>query len=388
MPDDRTLKRYFETAALNDTIYHLTITLSDPGKPLMAEALEIPLQLVEEIRSKALHAPRPRELTPEQRDALFEKIKALLKAKNAVLITHYYVDEQLQILTDATGGYVGDSLGMADYGNRHTATMLVVIGVRFMGESAKILNPEKRVVMPDLAAECSLDLSCPIETFSPFCDQHPDRTVVVYANTSAAVKARSDWVVTSSNAVDIVAHLHDRGEKIIFAPDRHLGNYVQNQTGADILNWQGTCVVHDEFKAMELRRLMEQNPDAELIAHPESPAEVLAMANAIGSTTQLIAAAKASKAHTLIVATDFGLFHKMHQAAPDKRLLAVPTGGDSASCVSCAHCPWMAINSLDNLAAVLENSAGHEIEIEESVRKRALIPIERMLEFSRAKGKV
>lgn len=354
----------------------------------MANAPVIPLQLVEEIRSKALSAPRPRELTLEQRDALFEKIKALLKAKNAVLITHYYVDEQLQILTDDTGGYVGDSLGMADYGNRHPATMLVVIGVRFMGESAKILNPEKHVVMPDLAAECSLDLSCPIETFSAFCDQHPDRTVVVYANTSAEVKARSDWVVTSSNAVDIVAHLHTRGEKIIFAPDRHLGNYVQNRTGADILNWQGTCVVHDEFKARELRRLMEENPDAELIAHPESPAEVLAMANAIGSTTQLIAAAKASKAHTLIVATDFGLFHKMHQAAPDKRLLAVPTGGDSASCVSCAHCPWMAINSLDNLAAVLENSAGHEIDIEESVRKRALIPIERMLEFSRAKGKV
>jgi quinolinate synthase len=354
----------------------------------MGEAPEIPLQLVDEIRSRALRAPRPRELTPEQRDALFEEIKALLKAKNAVLITHYYVDEQLQILTDATGGYVGDSLGMADYGNRHPATMLVVIGVRFMGESAKILNPEKRVVMPDLAAECSLDLSCPIETFSAFCDQHPDRTVVVYANTSAEVKARSDWVVTSSNAVDIVAHLHARGEKIIFAPDRHLGNYVQNRTGADILNWQGTCVVHDEFKARELRRLMQENPDAELIAHPESPAEVLEMADAIGSTTQLINAAKASKAKTLIVATDFGLFHKMHQAAPGKRLLAVPTGGDSASCVSCAHCPWMAINSLDNLAAVLKNSAGHEIEIEESVRKRALVPIERMLEFSRAKGKV
>jgi len=354
----------------------------------MAEASEIPLQLVEEIRSKALRAPRPRELTPEQRDSLFETIKDLLKAKNAVLITHYYVDEQLQVLTDATGGYVGDSLGMADYGNRHPATTLVVVGVRFMGESAKILNPEKRVVMPDLAAECSLDLSCPVETFSAFCDQHPDRTVVVYANTSAEVKARSDWVVTSSNAVDIVAHLHARGEKIIFAPDRHLGSYVQNQTGADILNWQGFCVVHDEFKAKELRRLMQENPGAELIAHPESPAEVLAMADAIGSTTQLIAAAKASKAKTLIVATDFGLFHKMHQAAPDKQLLAVPTGGDSASCVSCAHCPWMAINSLDNLVAVLENSAGHEIDIEESVRKRALIPIERMLEFSRAKGKV
>lgn len=257
-----------------------------------------------------------------------------------------------------------------------------------MGETAKILNPEKRVVMPDLAAECSLDLSCPIGAFSAFCDKHQDRTVVVYANTSAEVKARSDWVVTSSNAVDIVAHLHTRGEKIIFAPDRHLGHYVQKKTGADILNWQGFCVVHDEFKAEELRRLMQQHPDAEVIAHPESPAEVLSMANAIGSTTQLINAAKASKASTLIVATDFGLFHKMHEAAPDKHLLAVPTGGDSASCVSCAHCPWMAINSLDNLATVLENSNGHEIHIDEVVRKQALIPIERMLEFSRTKGKV
>lgn len=354
----------------------------------MAKAPEIPLQLVEEIRSKALSAPRPRSLTPDQRDALFEKIKSLLKQNNAVLITHYYVDEQLQILTDATGGYVGDSLGMADYGNRHPATMLVVVGVRFMGESAKILNPEKRVVMPDLVADCSLDLSCPIDSFSAFCDQHPDRTVVVYANTSAEVKARSDWVVTSSNAVDIVAYLHGQGEKIIFAPDRHLGNYVKKKTGADIINWQGFCVVHDEFKASELRRLMQEHPDAEVIAHPESPAEVLAMADAIGSTTQLINAAKASQAKTLIVATDFGLFHKMHQAAPDKKLLAVPTGGDSAACVSCAHCPWMAINSLDNLAAVLEDSQGHEITIEESVRRKAMVPIERMLEFSRSQGKV
>ncbi|NNJ95542.1 MAG: quinolinate synthase NadA [Gammaproteobacteria bacterium] len=354
----------------------------------MGIASEIPPQLVEEIRSKALNAARPRGLTPEQQGALSEKIQALLEKNNAVLITHYYVDEQLQILTDATGGYVGDSLGMADYGNRHPATTLVVVGVRFMGESAKILNPEKRVIMPDLAAECSLDLSCPIGTFSAFCDEHPDRTVVVYANTSAEVKARSDWVVTSSNAVDIVAHLRSKGEKVIFAPDRHLGNYVQNQTGADILNWQGFCVVHDEFKAKELQRLMQENPDAEVIAHPESPAEVLDMAHAIGSTTQLINAAKASKAKTLIVATDFGLFHKMHEAAPDKQLMAVPTGGDSASCVSCAHCPWMAMNSLENLAAVLENGAGHEIEIDESVRKKALIPIERMLEFSRSRGNV
>ena len=354
----------------------------------MGIAAEIPQQLVEDIRSKALSAARPRALTPEQQGALSEKIQALLEKNNAVLITHYYVDEQLQILTDATGGYVGDSLGMADYGNRHPATTLVVVGVRFMGESAKILNPEKRVIMPDLAAECSLDVSCPIGTFSAFCDQHPDRTVVVYANTSAEVKARSDWVVTSSNAVDVVAYLHSKGEKIIFAPDRHLGNYVQNQTGADILNWQGFCVVHDEFKAKELQRLMQEYPDAEVIAHPESPTEVLEMASSIGSTTQLINAAKASKSKTLIVATDFGLFHKMHEAAPDKQLIAVPTGGNSASCVSCAHCPWMAMNSLENLAAVLEDGAGHEIEIDESVRARALVPIERMLEFSRARGKV
>jgi quinolinate synthase len=214
--------------------------------------------------------------------------------------------------------------------------------------------------------------------------------VIVYANTSAAVKARADWMVTSSNAVDIVAHLHARGEKIIFAPDRHLGNYVQKKTGADILNWQGFCVVHDEFKAKALRQLIQEHPDAEVIAHPESPTEVLDMATAVGSTTQLIEAAKSSKAKKLIVATDFGLFHKMHQAAPDKELIAVPTGGDSASCVSCAHCPWMAINSLDNLAAVLrdENGGSHEIHVEESIRRNALKPIERMLEFSRSKGKV
>lgn len=356
----------------------------------MGKASAIPLELVDEIRSKALHAAKPRSLTPKQRDSLFEKIKILLKKRNAVLITHYYVDEQLQILTDATGGYVGDSLGMADYGNCHPATTLVVVGVRFMGESAKILNPEKRVIMPDLAAECSLDLSCPIESFSAFCDQHPDRTVMVYANTSAEVKARSDWVVTSSNVVDIVAHLHARGEKIIFAPDRHLGNYVQKQTGTDILNWQGICVVHDEFKANALRQLMQEHPDAEVIAHPESPTEVLDMASVVGSTTQLINAAKVSTAKTLIVATDFGLFHKMHEAAPGKKLIAVPTGGDSASCVSCAHCPWMAMNSLDNLAAVLEDEhdVSHEIDIDESIRKKALKPIERMLEFSRSQGKV
>ncbi len=346
-------------------------------------AVEVPRQLENEIRSLAAHAPRPAPVSDAQRDDLFTRIKDLLKSENAVLVTHYYVDEQLQIITDESGGYVGDSLGMADFGNRHSADTLVVIGVRFMGETAKILNPEKRVLMPDLDATCSLDLSCPADAFSRYCDAHPDRTSVVYANTSAAVKARADWMVTSSNAVDIVSHLHQRGEKIIWASDKHLGHYVQDKTGADMLIWQGFCVVHDEFKAVALKKLMEENPQAEVLAHPESPAAVLALADFIGSTTQLIKAAQASSAGALIIATDFGLFHKMREAAPDKQLIAAPTGGESATCVSCAHCPWMAMNSLENLAAVLE-SGRNAIHIPEDIRTRALRPIERMLEFSRA----
>jgi len=349
-------------------------------------AVDVPRRLEHEIRSLAVQAPRPAPVSEDRRKALFAHIRGLLERENAVLVTHYYVDDQLQILTDATGGYVGDSLGMADFGNRHRADTLVVIGVRFMGETAKILNPEKRVLMPDLGATCSLDLSCPADAFTGFCDAHPERTSVVYANTSAAVKARADWMVTSSNAVDIVTHLHERGEKIIFASDKHLGHYIQKQTGADMLLWQGFCVVHDEFKATALKKLMSENPQAQVLAHPEAPSSVLDLADFIGSTTQLIKAAATSPAETLIVATDFGLFHKMREAAPDKRLIAAPTGGDSATCVSCAHCPWMAMNSLENLAAVLE-SGSNTIQIPEEIRRKALRPIERMLEFSRARAK-
>jgi quinolinate synthase len=358
------------------------LTLNNSSSNL---AVDVPHQLENEIRSLAIQAPRPAPVSDGQREVLFSRIKELLKSENAVLVTHYYVDEQLQVLTEQSGGYVGDSLGMADFGNRHRADTLVVVGVRFMGETAKILNPEKRVLMPDLDATCSLDLSCPAEAFSRYCDAHPERTSVVYANTSAAVKARADWMVTSSNAVDIVDYLHQRGEKIIWASDKHLGNYVQQKTGADMLIWQGYCVVHDEFKAAALKKLMEENPQAEVLAHPESPASVLALAHFIGSTTQLIKAAKESSAPVLIVATDYGLFHKMREAAPDKQLIAAPTGGESATCVSCAHCPWMAMNSLENLAAVLE-SGRNAIHIPEDIRAKALLPIERMLEFSRARA--
>jgi quinolinate synthase len=349
------------------------------------QAYEVPHGLENEIRSIVAHAPRPQPLSEARQQQLFEKIKRLLVEQNAVLVAHYYVDEQLQILAEESGGHVADSLSMANYGTRHPADTLVVIGVRFMGETAKILNPEKRVLMPELDANCSLDLSCPADAFSAFCDAHPDRKVVVYANTSAAVKARADWMVTSSNAVDIIRHLKDQGEKIIFASDKHLGHYIQQQTGADMLCWQGFCVVHDEFQTVALKELMDENPEAEVLVHPESPEGVIALATVVGSTTGLIKAARDSAADTLIVATDYGIFHKMREAAPGKKLLVAPTGGESATCVSCAHCPWMAMNGLENLAAVLETGR-NEIHIDEAIRKKALIPIQRMLAFSRERG--
>lgn len=349
----------------------------------MDKSIEVPRNLENEIRSLIEHAPRPEPLTPKEKEELRERIKNLLVEHNAVLVVHVYVDEELQILAEETGGYVGDSLGMAYFGNEHPATTLVVVGVKFMGETAKILSPEKRVIMPDLGADCSLDLSCPAAEFSAFCDEHSDREVVVYANTSAAVKARADWVVTSSNALDIANHLKGMGKKIIFAPDKHLGHYIQQQTGIDMLCWQGFCVVHDEFKAEELQRLMTLYPDAEVLVHPESPEAVIALADVVGSTTRLIKAASESTAKQLIVATDYGIFHRMRAVAPDKELIVAPTGGEGATCTSCAHCPWMAMNGLVNLTQVLESGA-NEIHIDESIRVKALAPIQRMLAFSKS----
>src|SRR3990167_6253566 len=207
----------------------------------------------------------PAELSQNERSALKEHIKCLLKEKQAVLVAHYYVDPDLQDLAEETGGLVSDSLEMARFGRDHAAQTLVVSGVRFMGETAKILSPEKTVLMPDLDATCSLDLGCPVEEFSAFCDAHRDRTVVVYANTSAAVKARADWLVTSSCALDIVSALKAAGQKILWAPDRHLGAYIQRETGADMVFWNGACIVHDEFKAFELEALKKEHPHAKVL---------------------------------------------------------------------------------------------------------------------------
>ncbi|MFT7414007.1 MAG: quinolinate synthase [Methylophagaceae bacterium] len=351
----------------------------------MSLAETIPKKLQSRIDHIIDNVPPNPWLSEAEKQDYVAKIKVLLEQKNAVLIAHYYVDDELQALAEQTGGYVSDSLDMANFGAQHQANTLVICGVRFMGETAKILSPEKTVIMPTLKAECSLDLGCPIDEFSQFCDQYPDHEVVVYANTSVAVKARADWIVTSSNAIQIIQHLMAQGKKIIWGPDRHLGKYINNKTGADMILWQGHCIVHDEFKLYELEALMEKHPDADVLVHPESPEAIIAKADFVGSTKQIIAAGKASKAETLIIATDYGLFYKMSQVVPNKRLIPAPTGGKSATCKSCAHCPWMGMNTLVNLYETLRDTK-NMVEVDEQTRLKALIPLNRMLEFSYQQG--
>ncbi len=320
-------------------------------------------------------------LSDAERGALLAEIRQRMQAQDAVLIAHYYTSADLQDLAEATGGCVSDSLEMARFGHRHKARTLLVAGVRFMGETAKILNPEKRVLMPTLEAECSLDLSCPTDAFSAFCDQHPDREVVVYANTSAEVKARADWMVTSGLAVRLVKALHEQGKRLIWAPDRHLGGYVQSVTGADMLIWKGSCVVHDAFQAEALAQMKLAYPQAAVLVHPESPAPVIALADVVGSTTQLLNAVRDLPNPQFIIATDNGMFHKMHQVAPGKQLLEAPTAALGTSCGSCAHCPWMAMNGLRNLAAVLRQG-NNEIVLDTQLMDRARLSIQRMLSFA------
>ncbi len=326
------------------------------------------------------HAEK-QQLTPQQEAALIEQIRARLKAENAVIVAHYYTAPAIQALAEETGGCVSDSLEMARFGHDHPAETLVVAGVKFMGETAKILTPEKRVLMPTLEATCSLDLGCPIEEFSAFCDAHPERKVVVYANTSAAVKARADWVVTSSIALDVAEHLTDEGEKIIWAPDRHLGDYVRRQTGADMLMWDGACIVHEEFKARGLADMKRVYPDAAVLAHPESPAAVLELADRVGSTTQIIRAATEMPQRQFIVATDQGIFYKLQQQAPDKEFIIAPTAGEGATCRSCANCPWMAMNELESLAGVFDRD-DNEVFVDPELGEQAMIPLRRMLDFA------
>ncbi|MBL4611667.1 quinolinate synthase NadA [Halopseudomonas sp.] len=340
-------------------------------------------QISERILVQAhLAAKQVPPLSPAEEADYKARIGAALKARDAVLVAHYYTDPVLQALAEETGGCVSDSLEMARFGKEHPAKTLVVAGVRFMGETSKILSPEKRVLMPTLEATCSLDIGCPIDEFSAFCDLHPDRTVVVYANTSAAVKARADWVVTSSCALEIVSHLMDKGEKILWAPDQHLGNYIQRETGADMLLWEGSCIVHEEFKAKALLDLKKVYPGAAILVHPESPMSVVELADVVGSTSQLIKATQTLPNDTFIVATDRGIFYKMQQGAPGKLLIEAPTAGSGATCRSCAHCPWMAMNTLPALLQSLEQGS-NEIHVPAELIPQAVKPLERMLTFTR-----
>lgn len=347
----------------------MTTQATDPEQPSLPEITVPP------------HPVWP-ELTEEETAALKERIKKLLKEQNGVLVAHYYTDGALQDLAEETGGCVADSLEMARFGTEHTAETLVVAGVRFMGETSKILNNEKRVLMPDLAATCSLDEGCPHEMFSAFCDRYPDHTVVVYANTSAEVKARSDWVVTSGIALPIIKHLAEKKEKILWGPDRHLGRYVQKLSDADMIFWPGSCVVHEEFRSVALERLKRLHPEAAVLVHPESTEAVIELADVVGSTTALIKAVTDLPNREFIVATDAGIFNKMRQLAPEKVLMEAPTVGEGATCQSCANCPWMGMNSLQNLEEVLKTGK-NEIRVSKELAEKAQVPIRRMLDFAR-----
>jgi len=318
----------------------------------------------------------------EIEQSIENSIKDALKENNATLVAHYYVSSDLQTLAEETGGIVSDSLEMARFGQNSDADTIIVAGVKFMGETAKILSPEKRVLVLDTEANCSLDLSCPIDEFSKFCDQNTDHVVVVYANTSAEVKARADWVVTSGSALKVVQKLHNEGKKVLWAPDKHLGHYVQSMTGVEMLMWDGACIVHEEFKAEGLKRLMEMNPEAGVLVHPESPKEVIALADIVGSTTQLINAAASRPENTFIVATDNGIFHKMKEVAPHKKFIEAPTMGEGADCESCAHCGWMAMNNLEKCLDTL-NTGNNEILINNQIIDKAKNSIQRLLDFTK-----
>lgn len=332
------------------------------------------------VQEYLAHEKIPSDLDKQQTAELKDKIKALLIQQNAVIVAHYYTDAVIQALAEETGGCVSDSLEMARFGSTHAASTLLVAGVRFMGETAKILSPDKKVLMPTLEATCSLDIGCPIEEFSDFCDQYPDHTVVVYANTSAAVKARADWVVTSSIALDVVEYLDKKGEKVLWAPDKHLGSYIQKVTGAEMVMWDGACIVHEEFKGQGLAELKKLYPDAAVLVHPESPASMVELADAVGSTTQLIKASQTLANEQFIVATDNGIFYKMKQLSPEKTFIEAPTAGSGAECRSCAHCPWMAMNGLQNIYQTLLTGE-NEVLVEQALREQALKPLNRMLSF-------
>lgn len=318
---------------------------------------------------------------------LYERVKEAIVQHKALLIAHYYTAPIVQRLAEETGGFIGDSLEMARVGKDSELNTILVAGVRFMGETAKILSPEKTVLMPDLSAECSLDLCCKSEDIIRVKAEHPNATVVAYANTSAEVKAQADWIVTSSLAVELADYLKGRGEEILWLPDRHLGSYIAHNAKTDVYCWPGRCVVHDSFDPSGILKLKEQYPEAKVLVHPESPAEVVALADCVGSTSQLLAYSKKDSAQTYIVATERGIFYKMQQACPDKTFIEASIAPQGVT-LDGAKCPWMSLNSLAKILECLEGTEEqkkqHAIFVPEEVRVGALKPLNRMLAFSAA----
>ena len=321
------------------------------------------------------------QLVEKDRDNLFKSIAENLKLNNATLISHYYVDPLIQQITEETNGFIGDSLEMAKFGSKCQTENLIVCGVKFMAETAKILSPDKHIYVPTYESTCSLDLGCPAADLEIMKNKYPERVLVVYANTSAEVKSMADWVVTSSIAREIIEELHLNDQKILLAPDKYLGSYLQKETGADMLLWDSACVVHEEFKASGLRDLKKLHPDAGVLVHPESPSEVISMADAVGSTSHLIKASRDLDFNKFIVATDKSIFYKMTQLSPEKEFFEAPTGGSGSSCKSCAHCPWMGLNSLTNLEVCVKTLA-NEINLDEELIQQAKIPLDKMISFN------
>ena len=315
---------------------------------------------------------RPLTFNPELTDDLFEGIQELKKKLNAVILAHYYQDPDIQDIAD----FIGDSLELSRKAASTDADVIVFAGVHFMAETAKILNPNKLVLLPDLNAGCSLADSCPPDAFAAFKAAHPGHLVISYINCSAAVKAMSDIICTSSNAVKIVRQISE-DQPIIFGPDRNLGRYVIEQTGRDMVLWQGACIVHENFSEKKIVQLQIEHPEAEIIAHPECEPPVLGRANYIGSTAALLKYVQASSSGAFIVATEPGIIHQMQKQAPYKRFIPAPPTNSCA----CNECPYMRLNTLEKLYFAMKNRAP-EITLTEDMQVAALRPIQRMLEMS------
>jgi quinolinate synthase len=302
-----------------------------------------------------------------------EKFFKLRKDKNAILLAHYYQTDDIQEIAD----YVGDSLGLAQQASKTNADIIVFAGVHFMAETAKILNPGVKVLLPDLEAGCSLADNCPADQFSDFKAKHPDHIVISYINCSAEVKALSDVICTSGNAVQIVESF-PREQKIIFAPDKNLGGYINRITGRNMVLWDGTCEVHDILQTEAIIRLKIQNPDASLIAHPECKAPILEIADFVGSTTALLNYTINNDAKKFIVATETGILYQMRKSSPDKEFIIVP----SDETCSCNDCPYMKLNTMPKLYQCLQDESP-EIVMDPGIMEKAKAPIERMMEISR-----